>query len=212
MTVYAWPVSDADAAYAIEAVEPAIRTLTDSSVSPLSGDIQTTALPGSRWAWTVHIPDQTWAERRRLWALLAALGGQQHRLSMFDASRPVPAGSIPLNGVTVSSSAAQFADSVTLATGAAGCTVKAGDWIKLGSTNSAQLVMAVADATADGGGVIVVSFRSLLRAAVAAGTSVVLDYPRGLFVLADPDLTGGKVVGDGFADPMVFELLEVFTP
>lgn len=212
MSYFSWIDAAADAAFTVDTLEPRIRTLSDESVSPLSGDVQTNSLPGSRWGWQVTIPQQRWDERRRVWALLMRLSGREHRLKFWDLMQPDPVGTIPLTGVTVKTTAAQFANTLTLATGVPGCTLLRGDWIKLGPADTAQTVRVVLDATADGAGDITVNFRQMLRAAVTAGTAVVLDKPAGLYVLAESNLQGGPVGGGGgIAEPFSFELVEVFS-
>lgn len=211
MTIYYWPDGTTDSAFAVDSAVPGVRTLSDESVSPLNGDIQTTTLPGSRWTWTVSMPEQTLAERRRLWAFLVRLNGREHRVALWDPSRSVPLGTIPTTGVTVNAAAAAFAQTVTLATGVAGCTIKAGDWFNLGPAVTDQTVMCVADATADASGLLTVEFRNPLRVAVAAGTAVVLSKPKALYVLADAEVTGGEHFGGAKAGPLTFSLLEVFS-
>lgn len=210
MAYYSWP-DTTDAAFTVDTLEPRFKTLSDESISPLSGDVQTTSLPGSRWAWSVAMPQQSWEERRRLWALLMSLNGRQHRLRFWDLMQPEPVGTVPLAGVTVKTAVAQFAETVVLATGSPGCTLLRGDWVKLGTTDAAQCVRVVEDATADGAGDVTIQVRWMMRAGVAAGTPVVLSKPKGLYVLADRDLQGAPVGGAAIAEPFSFDLVEVFS-
>jgi hypothetical protein len=195
----------------LDTLEPRVHTLSDESVSPLSGDVQTTSMPGSRWGWTVTMPTQSWEERRRLWALLLCLNGREHRLSFFDWMQPVPVGTVPLAGVTMKNPAPQFGTVLVLATGQPGCTLLRGDWLRLGPLDSSQLVRVVEDATANAAGDMFVQVRHMLRQVVPAGTAVVTNRPRGLFVLAERELAGSPVGGARIAEPFSFSLIEVFS-
>jgi hypothetical protein len=67
----------------------------------------------------------------------------------------------------------------------------------------------MADATANGSGVMSVEFRHPARAAIASGSAVVLDRPRMLAILADP---GFQVpYGDSArCPPFAVDFMEVF--
>lgn len=205
MTTFAWPTGDSAFSQFSAAVwKP--KQIAFESESPLNGDVQTTTRPGGRWGWQLHFFSQTWAERRRVIAFLERLNGREHRISFIDPANPSPQGTIALTGVTVSTSAAQFAQSLVLANCGAGATLLRGDWIKVGT----QSLKVVADATADGSGVMTVTVRNMLRAAVSAGAAVTTNNVSSLFVLADPNWSAAFNPGN-IADPFTIDLIEVFS-
>lgn len=172
--------------------------------SPLSGFTQTASLPGARWGWQLDWGALTVPTRARLEGLLTRLGGQEHRLLLWDFKRPRPLGTINTAGVTASA-AAQFAESLTLNGCGANTTLRAGDWFSVGG----QLLMCAVDATASGAGVMTVEFRHRLRAAVSGGAAVTLIQPTALYILSGPSLDFPRQPGR--AEPgMGAEFIEVF--
>lgn len=114
MTIYTWPTGRT---FCPATITLRVRHNQERyNESPLSGYVQTLALPGSRWGWALDFPATlTTAERSALDALVLRLSGRQHRVQLWDMKRPRPAGDIQLSGVTVGASAAQFATQVALA-------------------------------------------------------------------------------------------------
>lgn len=113
MTTYTWPDTRAfqPQAQELRVVDNTQRT----AQSSLSGYVQTTAMPGARWAWGLDMAPDTAADRAALEAFALRLSGQQHRVRLWDIKNPKPRGNIQLAGVTLGATAAQFATSVTLA-------------------------------------------------------------------------------------------------
>lgn len=106
---------------------------------------------------------------------------------------------------TLSATAAQGAQSLSVTTSVAGVTVKAGDMLGVGT----QLVMVGADATA-AGTALTVPLASRLRASVASGSAVVWDKPRAKFRLSS-DTSGGEVTfKKSMSDPLQMEFTETF--
>lgn len=180
------------------------RVNTRSNTSGLNGATQTVTLPGSRWLITMSYPQQTQAERAALMALLFKLAGGEHLLALGDLAQPRPRGTIALTGVTASA-AAQFAASITLNGCGAGATLLAGDKFSVGG----QLLLCTDDATANGSGVMVVSFRHSLRAAVTGGAVVTLDAPTALWQLLSPDV-GSQSDPAARTGSLTFDLVEAF--
>jgi hypothetical protein len=188
MAVYEWPANGGKAFWPRALVWGMMAT-TRAMGSPLSGSVQTLGMPGNRWRWTMTIDEQGYPERRALDGWLAALSGQEHRASLFDVVQPRPRGTCNLAGVTLAAPVAQFATSLPLAGCGAGRTLLAGDCVAVTlAGGSVQLLKVVADATADGAGAMTVQVRNRLRAAAAGGSAVAVDRPRGLFILAEPDV------------------------
>jgi hypothetical protein len=102
---------------------------------------------------------------------------------------------------------AQFAQASAAYPYAAGATLKAGDWVGL---PNGQLVMAVADAMADGSRNLTFEFRHPLRAALSSGGAVTLIKPTALYILASSSLDMPRQGGMS-EPPVTFEFIEVFS-
>lgn len=113
MTVYTWPDTRAfqPQGQELRVVDNTQRTVE----SALSGYVQTSAMPGARWAWAFDMAPDSWADRAAVEAFLIRLSGRQHRTRIWDMRNPRPRGNIALTGVTLGAAAAQFATSLTLA-------------------------------------------------------------------------------------------------
>jgi hypothetical protein len=172
--------------------------------SPLSGYTQTGSLPGARWGWSIEWGAMSAVERGAVEGILTRLSGQEHRLQLWDFKRDRPQGTINLSGVTCGA-AAQFATSLTLSNCGASKTLRAGDWLSVGT----QLFMVVVDATADGSGVMTVEVRHPARGAISGGSSVTLIRPTALYILASPQLDFGREPGAALP-PVAADFVEVF--
>lgn len=203
MTTYAWPTA---ARQMPQAAVLRIITNGRNNASAETGVSQTVTRPGSKWGWSVTMPAMPDALREDFEGWLAGLSGQEHRIQTHDWKRPVPRGTCNLSGVTLNSSAAQFATSVTLTGCGASKTLLRGDWIGFAS---GQLCRVVADATANGSGVMTVSFRHALRSALSSGGAVTLDKPTALYILSDTTLELPRRAGRSQAG-FGFDIVEVF--
>jgi len=183
MTIYTWPTTRA--ALPRNAQWHIVDPLQRSNSSPLSGYTQTVSMPGAKWGWTLEFGAQSSELRQEVEAFLLRLSGMEHRIALWDLKRPRPRGTCALSGVTLAAAASAFATTLQLANCGAGATLLAGDWIGLAS---GQLVRVVANATANGAGVMSVDVRHMLRLAVASGSPVVLDKPTALYVRTESDL------------------------
>lgn len=185
MTTYAWPSTGA----AFKAAALSIGWAQNQRVSPstLNGATQTTSLPGARLRYMMTIAAQQYAVRADLEGFLTRLSGMEHRVSLWDLSRPLPRGTCNTSGVTVSTLAAQFATSLVLTGCGASTTLRAGDWVGVTTSTGAQVVQVVADATASGGGVMTIEVRAMLRGSVAAASAVTLNKPSALYMLLEEE-------------------------
>lgn len=182
MATYTWPGN-------VVALLPSDQNLVQAHnqrafESELNGYTQTTSLPGARWGWEMSFGRHDYATRRVLEAWLTQFSGREHRAAIYDFARPAPAGSINLSGVTASA-AAQFATALTLNNCGNTKTLLAGDWFSVVTAAGSQLVMNTADATSNASGVMSVTIRHALRAAVSAGAAVTLDKPTSLYIMTD---------------------------
>ena len=154
----------------------------DLAFSSLFGS-QSVELADPLWAVSLSPPNLARGDHGAWQALLLSLKGRANQLALWNLARPEPRGT--LRG-TLTLSGAHSAGDTTLAVtggvGQAGATLKAGDYLGLGNgTSSQQLLMVMADATADGTGLISVSIHAALRNDFASGASVVWNKPCALF-------------------------------
>jgi hypothetical protein len=148
--------------------------------SPFTRSRKSVSIPGSQWAWVAVWRNLGPADRALLSAFLAELDGTAGRFYYSHPMFAVPRGTA--RGAGTCSAAAQFAQSITLNELAAGATLLKGDFVQVGT---GTLLMATADATANGSGALVLNFRPMLVAAVAGATAFTLASPRGQFEIAD---------------------------
>ena len=113
MTTYTWPDTRAfqPQAQELRVVDNTQRT----AESSLSGYVQTSGMPGTRWGWGLDMAPDTQADRAALEGFLLRLSGLQHRVRVWDIKNPKPRGDIATAGVTLGAAAAQFATGLTLA-------------------------------------------------------------------------------------------------
>lgn len=203
MTTYAFPTLSRSAP---PEVIFGLRANTQVFTSPLSGGVQTLELPGARWTQSFTWPQLDEADASDLQAWCMQMRGQANRAALKVYHRPVPRGSIALAGVTLSASVAQFAAGATLAGCGAGATLQAGDYFAVGT----ELKMAVADATANGAGVMSVTFEPPVRASTgwSAGAAVVTNAPTAVYVLTDPHVKW--TTGRGVRTSIALDFVEVF--
>lgn len=143
-------------------------------------------------------------------ALLMQLDGSRNQLSLYNLGRPTPRGTfVGSAGTNSITTGVAGANTITLTNASyASATLKAGDYIGVGSGTTTQVVMVTADATANGSGVITPTIYPALRNTVTGGTAT-LQYPRALFrVQGSVGWDYSTVVVDG----MSLDLLEDVRP
>jgi hypothetical protein len=200
MTTYAWP---SGSAYQPSGMEWGRLDNDRSTTSGLSGYTQTLSVPGARWQVVMTFPARAQSDRDKLEAFLLKLDGMAHRVSLWDfgagARTGHPSGTINRTGVTMSSTAAQFATSIVLAGCGANTTLLANSKLSV----NGQLLVNVDDGTANGSGVMTLTnTRPMLRAQATAGAAITLIKPTALFVLADPlsmPRSGGGLMAPEFS-------------
>lgn len=114
-------------------------------------------------------------------ALLMKLRGQTKQLALWNLGRPAPRGTMR-GTMTLNAAAAQGAVALSIiAATEATKTLKAGDFLGLGTGVTQQVVMVTADATTNGSGVIAVDIEPPLRNAHLIAAAVTWDKPKALF-------------------------------
>ena len=139
-------------------------------------------------------------------SLLLSLKGQTNQLALWNFARPYPLGTMR-GEMTLNLAAAQGAESLSIiAATEASKTLKAGDFLGVGTGSTKQVVMVMEDAVADGSGIILVNTQPSLRNALLLGASVVWDKPTALFRRKDSKSTWiyqPGLIMDGFSVVLV---------
>lgn len=141
------------------------------ATSPLTQDSQIRSLASRKWRMTIDYPPEATedaAAREAFWNKV----GRSNTVRVWHPRWPVPRGTMR-GSPKLNAAASKGATSlVILAT--AGATLLAADCIGIGD----QMVQVMADATADGSGVMTVSILPKLRKAYALNTPIVWDRAR----------------------------------
>jgi len=152
-------------------------------------------------------PAQLTPAQLSIWQpLMVNLRGHVNHLAMWDYGQPAPVGTMR-GTLTVSGTPAAGATTATITGGAgqASTTLKAGDWLQFGTGLTSQLVMITVDATANGSGVMNITFEPPLRIALSNGSAVAWDRPVAHYKMVNSDflfyyepgyLTKGRVALD----------------
>jgi hypothetical protein len=136
---------------------------------------------GPLWATEITAPPSAQSAGGGAWqAVMLQLRGRVNQLALWNLGRPRPIGT--MRGAMTMAAAAQGATILTItASGQAGTTLLAGDYLGVGSGLTQQVVMVLADAAVNGSGSINVTTEPPLRNAFGAGAAVVWDRPCALF-------------------------------
>lgn len=199
-------------------VEIGLKSNTQIAVSDLSGYVQTRELPGARWSLSFRFQDLQKDDAALLEAFLAQLRGQANRARVplwgRGTRRGTWAGSPKVNNEVGSPTLSQTGHTLYLRDFTPGATVKKGDYFNIGA--GGQLCMMVADATADGSGLLTATVEPGIRVAPAHNTAIVSTDPVVPYmILQNPHPTWGVQPGgydinpNGLTD-FAFDLIEVF--
>ena len=171
--------------------------------SQLSGAIQSTSLPGTRWACSLIYDNHLPADRAEIEGFFSLIR-REHRIVMHRLDRPQALGTINTTGVLLNSALAQFGSTAVLKNCGANKTLKAGSMIGIGI----QLFMVAFDAVSDGAGIMTVTLSIQSRATYAINTAVVLNKPtaRWLYNSNSADFARSGQI----ATPLTVDLVEVF--
>ena len=150
-----------------------------------AGTVQARVLAPPRWTLSFTAADALTATQAADWrAMILDMDGQVNQLAVYDFGNPIPQGTANSGSWTMNATATAGATSmqINLGVGNAGKTLLKGDWVGVNqSAISRQLLHVQSNATADGSGIITISFKPFLRVGVTSGTSVVYNQPTALF-------------------------------
>lgn len=151
--------------------------------SESTGASSARSLGPPRWGFALRSPDVAGMSdvQASIWqSTVLKLRGKTNHFALWDINRAAPRGT--MRGTLTLSTAEAAGSTVLGITGGAGqasTTLLTGDLLQVGTGIASQLVMVVADATANGSGVISVTTEPPLRlgSSFAIGTAVAWDKP-----------------------------------
>lgn len=171
--------------------------------SQLSGAIQSTSVPGTRWACSLIFDNHLPEDRAQIEGFFSLIR-RQNRILMHRLDRPRALGTINSGGVLLNSVLAQFGSVAVLKNCGANKLLKAGSMIGIGS----QLFMTAFDAVSDGSGIMSVTLSVPSRLTHGADTAVTLDKPTAKWMY---NSNGADFARSGqVATPLTIDLVEVF--
>lgn len=144
--------------------------------SPLSMVSQTIEYPGALWSCAMSFAPMTYLQAQVMEAWIISLVGRSGRASLYPFHRQTPRGT--LNGTVQVNGAGQTGTTLLLKNCGAGTSFLAGDFFSVNS----QLVQVQATATANGAGLMTVTFRPPLRQSPANSNPIT--YVRPLVTMA----------------------------
>lgn len=205
MADYTWPSA---APFQPSRFQMRVASTNRAFSSPYSQQVQVVDLMADFWKVVLTLPGDVASNEvygGQLEAFFDRLKGQANRIVLWNLQRPAPLGTMR-GSPTLSLSAAQFANTLTIQT-TAGATLRAGDMVGAGG----QLFRVMADATANGSGVLVAEVAPRVRSVtgIAAGTAVTWSAPTAPFRLNNSDGVGVDWTPDQFVAPTI-ELREDF--
>lgn len=163
---------DTPTSIGIESIELRAVNAVATSQSPFTFKQQVVSHGGQRWEASVSIPSVHRDKAAQWKAMLVALKGRTGTFLLGDPDYATPQGTV--SSCTLTGSVGDETVSVVM-TG----TLKAGDYIQLGSGSAARLHQVLLDQSGDGSLEIWPALRSDYT-----GATVVFDNPKGVFRLA----------------------------
>ena len=171
--------------------------------SQLSGAIQSTSVPGTRWACSLIFDNHLPEDRAQIEGFFSLIR-RQNRIVMHRLDRPRALGTINSGGVLLNSVLAQFGSVAVLKNCGANKLLKAGSMIGIGS----QLFMTAFDAVSDGSGIMSVTLSVPSRLTHGADTAVTLDKPTAKWMYNSNSADFAR--SGQVATPLTIDLVEVF--
>jgi hypothetical protein len=153
--------------------------------SPFTGQQQVYQHPGQFLTCSIELPPMSRAEAAVFVAALLSLQGARGTFYFGDPAWKNPQGTA--TGTPLVKGAAQTGQDLitdgwtTTVTGI----LKAGDWIQIGTGDTRQLCMVLADANSNGSGDSTLSLFPRIRTAFADNTAILTANPTGIWRLAD---------------------------
>lgn len=176
-----------------------------AEVSDSTGAAATRLIGPPRWSMSLQSTSGLDLDTAGAWeAMVLQLRGSINHLAVYDLMRQAPRGTMR-GSTTLQSGTAVGATSITITGATASPTLKAGDWLQIGTPGSSpnQLVKVMTDASGSVGGVITCTVEPPLRTAFSGGATVTWDKPVAYFKLGNGavhwNATPARPGIDGFA-------------
>lgn len=181
--------------------------------SEATGQQQDRLLGPPRWQLSIQQPGVLTPCLAGQWqAVLLAMRGRVNHLLAPNFGRLQPVGTMRGTlSLAATAAAGATALSVTGGSGQAGATLLAGDLLQVGTgLGTSQVVMVIADATANGSGVIALTTEPPLRTSMASATAVAWSRPSAYFKLQNASTAWAYEPGGGvpFTTGIALDLLE----
>lgn len=174
-----------------------LKSLTETFTSPLNGTVQTVGRPGARWKVTLEFNGMDLTQGATLEAWLASLDGMAGRCYLYPHHRPGTGAAATVNG------AGQLGKSINLSC-APNRTFAAGDFFTVNN----ELKMVTAPATADGSGIVTLTFSPMLRTSPVSSSAVTFTKPQVLMMLAQDEYAVSRIPGPQY-DNITVSMIEV---
>ena len=160
------------------------RSVVGVGVSPFTLSQQVYAHQGESWEADVDMPLMTRAQAAAFRGFLLSLNGREGTFLMGDPVETSPLGTWSSGSPQVNG-ASQTGRSLAIKNLTAGMTIKAGDWLQLGSGSTTELHQVAVDATADGSGLATLDIWPRIRTSPANSAAIVISSTKGRWRLAD---------------------------
>jgi hypothetical protein len=199
MTVYAWPSWKVNA-FQLRLI-PNLRTF----VGPYTPTVQVVDLLGERWTATLQlVASNDSIQIAAQEAYFDRLKGTAHQIALPHLRLHAPQGTLR-GSPTLSAAVAQLANVLPIQT-TAGATLRAGDMLGCGG----QLFRVMADATANGSGLISAEVQGRARTALSSGAAVTWSAPTANFMMKSPDGVPTVWQPGSITDAISVDLIEVW--
>jgi len=157
------------------------------SESPFTGEQQVYVHQLEVWSAQLVLPPMSRADAEGWIGFLLSLNGREGTFLFGDPRNTTPTGTWAGSSPLVKGGS-QTGKSLSIDGLSAGATIKAGDWLQLGSGNSARLHKVTQDATANGAGEVTLDIWPRLRSSPADNAPLTIASAQGVFRLASNEL------------------------
>ena len=161
-----------------------IRRAVAVSESPFTGATQVQKYAKAQWYATLSLPPMKRSDASQWQSFFMQLEGRANTFLLGDPDAKTVLGGNAPTSISVTSSAAIGATSVTLTIGS-GKKLNKGSYLQFGTGSSSRLHMIVDDNTGNGA----VTIQPALKDAITTGTTVTFASARGLFRMDTNELT-----------------------
>ena len=161
-----------------------IRRVVAVSESPFTGATQVQKYAKAQWYATLSLPPMKRSQAVEWQSFFMQLEGKANTFLLGDPDAKTVMGGNAPTSISVTSSAAIGATSVTLTIGS-GKKLNKGSYLQFGTGSSSRLHMVVDDNTGNGA----VTIQPALKDAITTGTTVTFASARGLFRMDTNELT-----------------------